>query len=54
MDLRGGPAALIAENQPSRFTGSGGSVSVSAARLMLEILAVYDVFGEFIFIFIMV
>jgi len=46
VDLRGGPAALIAENQPSRFTGSGGSVSVSAARLMLEILAVYDVFGS--------
>lgn len=42
---RGGPENIIAANTPSR-TPFGGGVTVSPARLLLEILAVYDVFGS--------
>jgi hypothetical protein len=43
--LRGGPALITASNAPSRAS-FGGGVTVSAARLLLEILAVYDVFAS--------
>lgn len=43
--LRGGPAAILNTNLPkqARF---GGGVTVSPARFWLEMLAVYETFGE--------
>ncbi|KAF9516682.1 hypothetical protein BS47DRAFT_1390518 [Hydnum rufescens UP504] len=43
--IRGGPEGILAANAPSR-TSFGGGVNVSPARLLLEILAVYDTFGS--------
>ncbi len=45
IEARGGPENIIAANAPSR-TSFGGGVTVSPARLLLETLAVYDVFGS--------
>jgi len=46
VSLRGGPGAIVAHNQPSRKSNRSG-VTVSPARLLLEILAVYEVCGSF-------
>ncbi|KAF8332036.1 fungal-specific transcription factor domain-containing protein [Cantharellus anzutake] len=43
--IRGGPENIVATNTPAR-TSFGGGVIVSPARLALEIIAVYDVFGS--------
>ncbi|KAF8332083.1 fungal-specific transcription factor domain-containing protein [Cantharellus anzutake] len=43
--IRGGPENIIANNAPVR-TSFGGGVTVSPARLLLEIIAVYDAFGS--------
>jgi hypothetical protein len=45
VSLRGGPEAIVASNQPSRKSNRSG-VTVSPARLLLEILTVYEVCGE--------
>lgn len=46
---RGGPAAILNSNRPTQ-TRFGGGVNVSAARFWLEMLAVYETFGESLFI----
>ncbi|KAF8750629.1 Fungal specific transcription factor domain [Rhizoctonia solani] len=46
VSLRGGPGAIVAHNQPSRKPNRSG-VTVSPARLLLEILTVYEVCGSF-------
>ncbi|KZT52098.1 hypothetical protein CALCODRAFT_502684 [Calocera cornea HHB12733] len=43
IDLRGGPRTIIATNKPHLIDGGA---KVSPARLLLEILAVYDTFGS--------
>ncbi|KAG8721759.1 hypothetical protein FRC09_007418 [Ceratobasidium sp. 395] len=46
VSLRGGPGAIVASNQPTRKSNRNG-VTVSPARLLLEILTVYEVCGSF-------
>lgn len=40
---RGGPAEMLKASKPTQLADG---VSISAARLMLEILAIYETFGE--------
>ena len=45
INMRGGPAVLLARSELSK---SGSVTGVSRARLLLEIIAVYELFGTYI------
>lgn len=43
---RGGPAAMLKASKPTQLAEG---VTMSPARMMLEILAIYETFGEYLY-----